>query len=216
LQPQPKLRNSMSNQNDWKMAADLIKRGELVVFPTDTVYGVGCDPYNTEALDQIYAAKGRSTQKAIPLLLSGFDSLNKVALDVPSTASVLGTAFWPGALTLVVPRRPELPRNLSGTDTVAVRVPNHEELRAMIRACGGAIAATSANLSGQPDAIDAHSAAAYLGDQVALVIDGGLTRGGVPSTVVDCTTSPPRVLREGAIPSAEILSALSRAQEAGA
>jgi L-threonylcarbamoyladenylate synthase len=201
---------SLQGKADWLLAAEMIKRGELVVFPTDTVYGVGCDPYDITAIARIYEAKGRSAQKALPLLLAGVDYLDKVALEVPSAAQALGEAFWPGALTLVVPRRPELPELLSGNATIAVRVPGHEDLRNMIRECGGFIAATSANLSGQPDATDAESARDYLGEWVALVVDGGPVRGGVPSTVVDCTVSPARVLREGAISSGEIERVLGK------
>ena len=204
---------ALQANNDWTLGAELISQGELVVFPTDTVYGVGCDPYNPAAIARIYEAKGRSTLKAIPVLLAGVEYLSQVALVVPLAAEILGSAYWPGALTLVVPRRPELPEILSGTDTLAVRVPDHDDLRQMIRACGGAIAATSANLSGDPDATDAEMARAYLGQWVALVIDGGPTRGGVPSTVVDCIVSPPRVLREGAITASDITDALRQGLE---
>jgi tRNA threonylcarbamoyl adenosine modification protein (Sua5/YciO/YrdC/YwlC family) len=205
----------MRNHNDWDVAAQLIRSGKLVVFPTDTVYGIGCDAYNPSSIDRIYAAKGRSTQKSIPLLLSSVDTLSMVAQFVPQAALVLGTEFWPGAMTLVVPRRPDLPPNLSGTDTIAVRVPNHDALRDMIAACGGAIAATSANQSGLPDATDADSALRYFGDLVAMVIDGGPTPGGIPSTVVDCTVSPPRILREGVIPGSEVFAALAKTSETG-
>jgi L-threonylcarbamoyladenylate synthase len=199
---------SLHGKADWLLAAEMLKRGELVVFPTDTVYGVGCDPYDTSAIARIYAAKGRSAQKALPLLLAGVEYLDRVAVEVPGAAKELGGAFWPGALTLVVPRRPELPELLSGNATIAVRVPDHDDLRELIKGCGGFIAATSANLSGQPDATNAEAARDYLADWVAVVIDGGPVRGGLPSTVVDCTVSPARVLREGAIPSGDIYSVL--------
>ena len=184
-----------------------------MVFPTDTVYGIGCNPYNPDAIARIYDVKGRAAQKAIPLLLADVACLDQVATSVPQAAMRLGEQFWPGALTIVVPRRPELPDILSEGPTVAVRVPDHDALRELIRRCGGAIAATSANLSGQPDATDAAAARQYLGDRVELVIDGGTTRGGVPSTVVDCTQHPPRVLREGAIPAAAIYEALGITSE---
>lgn len=188
-----------ANRETWEDAAGIIKRGGLVVFPTDTVYGVGCDPYNVAAIGRVYEAKGRSLLKALPLLLSDASQVGKVARELPEVARRLGEAFWPGALTLVVWRDSRLPVQLGGGDTIAIRVPNHDDLRALIERCGGAVAATSANLSGQPDATDAAQAAAYLGAYVDLVLDGGTTAGGVPSTLVDCTVNPPTILRAGTI-----------------
>jgi L-threonylcarbamoyladenylate synthase len=195
-------------EQSWHRALELIQSGEPVVFPTDTVYGIGCDPWNPVAIGKIYEAKGRAATKAIPILLSGVGDLTMVVTDVPRAAQVLGEVFWPGGLTLVLPRRPELPKILSGSDTVAVRVPDHDKLRELIARCGGAIAATSANKSGEPDSTDAASAQSALGDHVSLVIDGGQVRGGVPSTVVDCTQSPVKILREGAITERMIRRAL--------
>jgi len=186
-----------------------IDAGKLVVFPTDTVYGIGCDPQNVKAIEAIYDAKGRDKQKAIPLLLSGPEQLPKVAPSLPEAAQVLGSEFWPGGLTLVVPRGEGLPAELGGGDSIAVRVPDHAELRAFIDQCGGLIAATSANRSGEPDAVTAQQAASYLLDKVALIIDGGATGGGVPSTVVDCTTDLPHVLRAGALEPARLGEALA-------
>jgi L-threonylcarbamoyladenylate synthase len=195
----------------WELAARLVREGKLVVFPTDTVYGIGCDALNPAAIGAIYAAKGRSSLKAIPLLLAGGDNLEAVARDFSPQAAALAHAHWPGALTLVVMRRPGLPAELGGGDTIAVRVPAHDELRAFIERCGGFIAATSANLSSRPDALDALSAADYLGDSAALVIDGGTVAGGVPSTVVDCTVTPPRILRDGAISATAIAEVIDAA-----
>lgn len=191
----------------WELALSIVQAGGIIAFPTDTVYGVGCDPYNKGAIARIYRAKGRDRQKALPLLLSGTESLPLVARQLPTSAEALGARFWPGALTLVVHRRAELPEELGGGDTIAVRVPDHAELRAFIAQCGGALAATSANLSGEPDALDAIQAHASLGERVDLIIDGGRVRGGVPSTVVDCTVQPPAILRVGAISEAEIREA---------
>ena len=193
----------------WSQAVREVDEGRLVVFPTDTVYGVGCDPHNVEAIEAIYDAKGRDKQKAIPLLLSGPEQLPKVAHSLPQAAQILGNEFWPGGLTLVVPRGEGLPAELGGGDSIAVRVPDHNELRAFIDKCGGLIAATSANRSGEPDAVTAQQAADYLLDKVALIVDGGATGGGVPSTVVDCTMDPPRILRAGALDPARLGKALA-------
>jgi L-threonylcarbamoyladenylate synthase len=192
----------------WRLAAQAVADGGVVAFPTDTVYGIGCDPYCVQAINAIYQIKGRAQQKALPLLLSGHARLAQVAGALPDTAAMLGGRFWPGALTLVVPRAPGLPSELGGDSTIAVRVPAHDGLRAFIEACGGAIASTSANLSGQPDALDAGQVADYFGESVDMIVDGGRVRGGVPSTVVDCTVEPPVILRQGAVSEAAIRAVL--------
>jgi L-threonylcarbamoyladenylate synthase len=190
----------------WRLAHQAIVAGDLIVVPTDTVYGLACDAHNPEAIEKLFIAKGREHTKAIPLLLSGLERAALVTPALPDSAVRLGHALWPGALTLVVPRGPGLPANLGGGDTIAIRVPDHSALRSFLETCGGFLAATSANTSGLPDALTAEQAAAYLSDSVALVIDGGPASGGVPSTVVDCTSSSLTVLREGAISRNRILS----------
>lgn len=184
----------------WQAAREVIQNGGLVAFPTDTVYGVACDPYNVSAITQLYEAKSRDRMKALPLLLADVGEVGKVARSVPEIAQKLGKRFWPGALTLVIPRNPNLPDALGGGNTIAVRVPDHAELRGFLALCGGALATSSANLSGQPDATTAQQAAEYLGEHVGVIIDGGPTPGGIPSTVVDCTQEPPAVVRAGVIP----------------
>jgi L-threonylcarbamoyladenylate synthase len=192
----------------WAEAARVVLAGGVVAFPTDTVYGVGCNPYDPDAILRIYVLKGRDFQKALPLLLSGVDAVDAVARYVPEVARVLGARFWPGALTLVVPRQPTLPTELAPSDSVAVRVPDHVPLCKFIETCSGAIAATSANISGQPDALTARDVIDYFGSRVDLIIDGGPARGGIPSTVVDCTVDPPSVVRKGAISEHDIRHAL--------
>ncbi len=194
----------------WQAARAVIKDGGLVAFPTDTVYGVACDPYNISAIQKLYEAKSRDHVKALPLLLAGIDEVNKVARTVPEPAQRLGKRFWPGGLTLVVPRKPDLPDALGGGDTIAVRVPNHAQLQVFLASCGGALAASSANLSGQPDATTAQQAAQYLGGHVDIVIDGGPTPGSIPSTVVDCTQIPPAILRAGVISRETIQQVMAR------
>jgi L-threonylcarbamoyladenylate synthase len=176
-----------------------VLEGALVVVPTDTVYGVGCDPSHVDALQRIYEAKGRPSNKAVPLLLADVSDLAKVCGDLGRSAQLLGTSFWPGPLTLVVPRSDNLPPQLGQGASIAVRVPARDDLRSFIATCGGALAVTSANRSGQPDARDVESAVAYLGSWVTLYLDGGPSPSALPSTVVDCTSEPPRVLRQGVL-----------------
>jgi L-threonylcarbamoyladenylate synthase len=193
----------------WRRAKTVVEDGGLVAFPTDTVYGIACDPYNEDAINRLYAAKSRDRLKALPLLLSDASMVGRVARTIPECAKQLGVRFWPGALTLVLPRVPDLPTALGGGDTIAVRVPNHAELQAFLGSCRGALATSSANLSGRPDALAAQQAADYLGEHVGIIIDGGTTPGGIPSTVIDCTQDPPVILRVGAITKEAIQRTLS-------
>lgn len=181
-------------------AAVHLREGHLVVFPTDTVYGVGSDAFNETAVEELYVVKGRPLEKGIPILLSDGDALASVARSVPEMARELMARFWPGPLTLIVPKRPELPAKLSPNENVAVRMPDNDVARTLIGAAGGAVAATSANRSGDPPARTAQEAEAALGGQVAAILDGGPAPHGVPSTILDCTTTPPAILRPGPIP----------------
>ena len=185
-------------------AADLLRRGLPVVLPTDTVYGVGVLPFDAAAVERLYEVKGRPAEKGIPILLGDVADVAHVAGIIPSAAAALMAHFWPGPLTLVVPRRPELPANLSPDDTIAVRVPDHAVARALIRAAGGALATTSANVSGRPPARAADEALAALDGRVAAVLDDGPSPGGVASTVVDCTVDPPIVRRAGPLSAADL------------
>ena len=185
-------------------AAEQLRRGLPVALPTDTVYGVGVLPFDAAAIDRIYAIKGRPAEKGIPVLLGDVADVAYVAGILPPAAAALMAHFWPGPLTLVVPRSPDLPANLSPDDTVAVRVPDHAVARALIRAAGGAVAATSANVSGQPPALTADEVLAALSGRVAAVLDDGPSPGGVASTVVDCTVDPPLIRRAGPLSAAQL------------
>lgn len=186
-------------------AASLLREGRLVIFPTDTLYGIGADAFNAEAIAALYQVKQRPRTKGIPILLADPDDLEKVAEALPRRAQPLIERFWPGPLTLVVPRRPALPSNISPNENVAVRIPDHAVARALIRAAGGAVATSSANKTGNPPALDAPEAMAALAGSAAAVLDGGPVVYGAPSTIVDCTADPPRILREGPL-SADTLS----------
>ena len=191
-----------------QQALDVLHRGGLVAFPTDTVYGVGALVFDGKAVESIYAAKDRPVEKAIPVLLADSEDMEKVGIDIPDVAYKLAQRFWPGPLTCIIPKRPHLPESVSATDTVGVRVPNHEVARALLRAAGP-MAVTSANISGQASPSTAEEVFAQLGGRIDLIIDGGKTPGGVPSTLVDCTGSELKVLREGPISLEEIKSKLS-------
>jgi L-threonylcarbamoyladenylate synthase len=196
-----------SSPDALPLALEILKRGGLVAFPTDTVYGVGALAFDGIAVESIYAAKDRPVEKAIPVLIGDPDDLAKVSLDVPEIALKLAARFWPGPLTLVVPKHPDLPEAVSAAPTVGVRVPDHPVARALLRAAGP-MAVTSANLSGQPSPVTAQEVFAQLGGRIALILDGGITPGGVPSTVVDCTGVEPQILRAGPIVQDELLSVL--------
>ena len=191
------------SQTAITQAAQTLTAGGLVAFPTDTVYGVGAHAFDAETIELLYAAKERPRDKAIPVLLASTADLPLVAREVPSAARRLADAFWPGALTLVLPRHPALPAVLTADgDSVAVRVPDHPVVRALIAALGAPLAATSANLSGQPSPVTAEEVATQLGERVDLILDGGPCPSvgrGVPSTVLDLTLDPPRVLRSGPV-----------------
>ena len=180
-------------------AAKALTRGEVVAFPTDTVYGVAAVRGREEAL---FVAKGRPEDRPIPVLLSDASQLETSGIVTPS-ARALAARFWPGPLTIVVA--------VPGRGTVGFRVPASDLARRLIAASGGELPVTSANLSGRPDARTAEEVIAQLDGRIALVLDGGRTPGGVPSTVVDCTGPEARILREGAISAREIRAAIQSA-----
>ncbi len=189
-------------------AVRILRANGAVVMPTDTVYGVGCDPWSPAAIERLYEIKLRPKQMAIPILLSAktVEAARPVtqALDSGPKAeafAALAERFWPGGLTIVVPAHPDLPPTLTAyRPTVALRMPDEELALRLIAAMGGALAVTSANISGEPAATTAQEALAQLNGRVELIIDGGTCAGGVASTIVDIVSSPPRLLRRGAIP----------------
>ncbi len=190
---------------DIARAADVLRSGGIVAFPTDTVYGIGAHAYLAAAVEQLYVVKGRPGVKAIPLLISSLAALPEVAADIPDQAYTLAARFWPGALTLVLRRTARVPDAVtSGGDTVAVRVPDHPVVQALIAALGAPLAATSANRSEQPAPATAGDVVAQLGGRINLILDGGTCPGGVASTVLDLTISPARVLRQGGIRAGEL------------
>ena len=188
-------------------ALEILKAGGLVAFPTDTVYGVGALAFDGKAIESIYAVKGRPVEKAIPILIGDAEDLEKVGSDIPETAHKLASRFWPGPLTILVPKRADLPESVSTTSTVGVRVPDHAVARDLLRAAGP-MAVTSANISGEPSPVTAEEVYEQLAGRIALIIDGGKTPGGVPSTLVDSTTRELRILRKGPVSLKELRTAL--------
>ncbi|MCL2316870.1 MAG: L-threonylcarbamoyladenylate synthase [Actinomycetia bacterium] len=181
-------------------AAAAIGAGACIVAPTDTVYGIGADAFDAAAVQRLLDAKQRSRDMPPPVLLSDTGELDDVALTVPAGARALARAFWPGALTLIVPVRPDLRLDLGETrGTIAVRVPDHDAMRTLLRRTGP-LAVSSANTSGLPPATDVAAAHDMLGEAVAVYLDGGPTPGETPSTIVDFATSKDgRVVRAGVI-----------------
>ncbi len=180
-------------------AAAAIARGDLLILPTDTVYGIGTSAFDEQAIQRLYSAKNRSVDKGIPILIADQLDLEKLASEIPAIAESLIERFWPGPLTIVFHKRKSLPASLSQTDSIAVRMPDHELAREIIRAGGGALAATSANRSGKAPALTVREALCELAGAVALAIDDGPSAGGAASTVIDCTTNAIRELRAGPI-----------------
>ncbi len=189
---------SVDHEDAIPHALEILKCGGLVAFPTDTVYGVGSLAFDAKAVESIYAAKDRPVEKAIPILIGVSEDLDKVTGEIPPIAAKLAARFWPGALTLVVPKHPNLPDVVSAMPTVGVRVPDHLLARTLLTAAGP-MAVTSANISGQDSPKTAEEVSRRLNGRIPLILDGGETPGGVSSTVVNCLGTEPVILREGPI-----------------
>jgi L-threonylcarbamoyladenylate synthase len=189
-------------------AIELLKSGRPVAFPTDTVYGLGAWLWDAAAIEQLFAVKGRDAAKAIAVLVGDVAHLTQVTKGMNPMAARLAQRFWPGALTLVVAGHPMLPANISPRPTVGVRMPDHPLALALLRRTGP-LAVTSANLSDAPSAVTAQEVLEQLGGRISLILDGGRTPGGLPSTVVDCTEEQPVILRPGPISEQQLLEALA-------
>jgi len=190
-----------------RRSAELLRQGGVIAYPTETSYGLGADALNRQARERILAMKGRHPDKALPVIVSDLDQLAALCSPVPSAVAVLAKRFWPGPLTLVVPLRPEL-RDAFGGTSVAVRVSGLPLARQLARASGCCLTATSANPSGQPPARNAREISKTLGSALDLILDGGTTSGGRPSTIVDLVGGEPRLLRVGPVAFDEVLQAL--------
>ena len=190
-------------------AVDCLRRGGLVAYPTDTLYGLGAAAGDDRAVRRLFQAKNRSLGNPLPILVASVDTAQEIAQMEPSLALRLASHFWPGGLALVLPRSPGFHSlALAGGDTVAVRVPNHRVPLALIRELGQPLTGTSANISGRPPPLTATEVAEQLGERIDIIIDGGRCPGGIESTVIDLTGESPRLLREGAISRAELESVI--------
>lgn len=187
-------------------AADVIRQGRVVVLPTDTVYGVGCDAFDPVAVAMVLAAKHRGREMPPPVLVGAEKTVVGLATDVPTYATLLMRRFWPGALTLVFRAQPSLNWDLGETNgTVAVRMPDDQVALALLTEVGP-MAVTSANVTGRPAATTAAEAKDQLGAAVSVYLDGGPRTGSAASTILDCTRQAPVVLRHGAIPIEDLQS----------
>lgn len=183
-------------------AAELLRDGELVAFPTDTVYGIGCRAGDAVALDRLFAAKRRPADRAIPMLIGSLAEADARGFRVSELATGLAARFWPGGLTLVLPR-------MGGSESQAFRMPDHPVALALL-AAAGPLSVTSANRSGEPDTLDADDVAIAFADidEPVATVDGGRVPGGVASTVLDLSADRPRLLREGPVSRAELETAI--------
>ncbi len=198
-------------QSDDQSAAEVLavlRNQGVVALPTDTVYGIAGLVSSSAAIMQLYAIKSRDALKAIPVLISDIWQVSRLSNNFSAAAQLLAQHFWPGALTLILSKQPDLPAELSANETVGIRMPAHEWLRDIMRQCGP-LATTSANLSGGANPITAQEVQTQLDGRLELIVDGGTCQGGIPSTVVDCSDEQNlRIVRQGAITAQQISQVL--------
>ena len=200
-----------SSEVDMEEAVRLLREGGVAAIPTDTLYGLAADAFNSDAIERVFAIKERPEGMALPVLLSDAGQLSMVAQEAPEPAHILAEAYWPGPLTLIVGKREGLPSRLTaGHATVAVRVPDHPVPRELARRLGRPITGTSANISGGPDPQSLDELRLQLGERVGRVVSAGPVPAGTASTIVDLSGNAPQLIREGSIPFAEIVALLSR------
>ena len=188
-------------------ASQTVKTGGLVVYPTDTVYGLGCDPFNVEAVKRVFRVKGER-KKPLPILASGIEHVEKIAY-LSKDARKIVERFWPGQLMIIVPKKPTLPNIVTcNLGSVGVRMPKNDLAIQFISLSNGLLVGTSANKTGKKPALTASEAAEQLGREVDVILDVGPTSLGVPSTVIDLTLEKPRILRKGPVSSEDIYTFL--------
>ena len=188
-----------------KLARRLLREGELVALPTDTVYGLAANAFDRFAVREVFAVKQRPLDKGLPVFISQVDDVRLVAKNIPPEVRPMLNQFWPGALTVVFPKSDRLfPELTGGAETIAVRLPNHLPCLELVDLVGHPLVATSANISGCPTPTTAKEVSMQLAGKIPLILDGGPTPDSISSTIVDVSCTPPRILRQGAILAAEL------------
>lgn len=200
-------------EEEIRRAGEILKRGGLVAFPTETVYGLGANALDETASAKIYRAKGRPSDNPLIVHIADWDAIYRIAEEVPAQAKLLADAFWPGPLTMILKKSAQVPLGTTGgLDTVAVRMPANEVARALIRAGGGYVAAPSANTSGRPSPTTAQHVAQDMDGVIDMIIDGGDADIGLESTIVDLTEDVPTILRPGYINEEMLAAAVGRVE----
>jgi L-threonylcarbamoyladenylate synthase len=204
------VRLSVPSHQALERALEILRRGDVVAFPTDTVYGIGAHALSPEGVARLYAVKERPRELPIPLLLPGARAMKAVCIDIPPVAWRIAERFWPGGLSLILYRAPVVPDIVtSGGPTVAVRVPDHPVVSELCRRLGAPLATTSANRHGQAAPITADQVWADLSGRIPLILDGGACPGGMASTLLDLTVSPAVILRKGPITAEQLAAVVS-------
>ncbi len=194
---------SLDHPQAISTAKQIIQQDGLVAFPTDTIYGVAANAFSTQAIQKIYKVKERPQEKALPVLIGELSQLDTLVLFVNDHVQQIAQAFWPGALTLILPKGPNVPPNLSPYSTIGIRMPDLAFTLRLLKQTGP-LATTSANISGGPNPTTAQDVIDQLGGRLDLILDGGATPGEEPSTVLDATTHELKILRQGPITKADI------------
>jgi L-threonylcarbamoyladenylate synthase len=200
---------SMYDPKALTFALEILKDGGLVAFPTDTVYGLGALAFDERAVSRISDVKGRLVDKAIPILIGSYDQVERVASGVNAESEKLARRFWPGPLTIILPRHVLVPEAVTPFQTVGVRIPDFAATIELLKMTGP-MAVSSANLTGMGSSTTARGVQTQLDGKIPLILDGGVTPGGIPSTVMDCMEGTPNILRQGPISLEQLLEVLQR------
>jgi L-threonylcarbamoyladenylate synthase len=197
-----------ATKNNITFASKIVKKGGTIIYPTETVYGLGCDPFNKEAVNNLLEVKGKRT-KPFPILAANIEDANKAAY-ISLDGKKLAAKFWPGPLTIIFPKKPSIPDIVTfDQDSVGLRVPDNKIALQLIHLCGGLLIGSSANKTGEKPPRSVQEISEEMKDMVNIVLDGGITAKGIPSTVVDLTLKKPRILREGPINLKELSDVLT-------